>query len=192
MNNIGLFFGSFNPVHIGHLALANYIVENSNLNEIWFVVSPQNPFKKSNDLIDTKHRITMLELCVNNYSKFKVSAIEQELPSPSYSYVTLRELRKLHPANNFSIIMGSDNLELLMKWKNIDEIIKNHKIIVYPRPGYPIINHDDVPNLDIVEAPVFNIDSTRIRKGILEGKNYSFLVPINAYSYITKNNLYSN
>ncbi|WP_282037404.1 nicotinate (nicotinamide) nucleotide adenylyltransferase [Saccharicrinis aurantiacus] len=192
MNNIGLFFGSFNPVHIGHLALANYIVENSNLNEIWFVVSPQNPFKKSNDLIDTKHRITMLELCVNNYSKFKVSAIEQELPSPSYSYVTLRELRKLHPDNNFSIIMGSDNLELLMKWKNIDEIIKNHNIIVYPRPGYPIINHDKVPNLDIVEAPVFNIDSTRIRKGILEGKNYGFLVPKNAYSYITKNNLYSN
>lgn len=186
----GLFFGSFNPVHIGHLALANYIAENSELDEVWFIVSPQNPFKKSSDLIDTKHRINMLELCIKKYPKFKVNGIELELPTPSYTYITLQSLRQKYPTHNFSVIMGSDNFALLSKWKNSSDIIKQHPIIVYPRPEYPIVIDKKIKDLNIIEAPVFNIDSTSIRKGIKTHKDYRFLVPEKAYEYILTHKLY--
>ena len=188
--NTGLFFGSYNPVHVGHLALANYIVENTELDEIWFVVSPQNPFKNSEDLIDAADRIKMLELSIDSYNKFKVCDIELNLPTPSFSYRTIKELYKQYPSHNFSIIMGSDNLLTLDRWKNIDEILKLCAIKVYPRPEYPI-NKSNLPgSIEVVEAPVFNIASTTIRNGIKQGKNYSFLIPQKAFDYILKKGLY--
>ena len=188
--NIGLYFGSFNPVHVGHLALANYIVENSILDEIWFIVSPQNPYKSKSDLIEALHRVNMLEASITNYSKFKVCDIELNLPTPSYSYTTLRELSKIHPTYNFTIIMGSDNLKELDRWKNIDEIINNYNILVYPRPGYEIKPDELNQNISSIDAPVFDIDSTTIRKGLKEGKNYPFMIPKEAHQYIYSNNLY--
>jgi len=188
--HIGLFFGSFNPVHVGHLALANYVVENTEIEEIWFVVSPQNPFKKSNDLLETKHRIKILELSIKRYEKFKVTDIELGLPTPSYTYYTLRELRNIHPEKHFTIIIGSDNLVNLSRWKNATEILEQNSVLVYPRPNYPINVKDLSKSIRIIEAPVFNIDSTSIRKGLNKGKNYCYLIPNEAYKYILKNNFY--
>lgn len=188
--NIGLFFGSFNPIHVGHLALSNYIVENTIIEEIWFVVSPQNPFKQSNDLLEAKQRIKLLELSIKKYDKFKVKDIELGLPTPSYSYHTLRELRKINPEVHFTIIMGSDNLENLSKWKNVDEILNQNSVLVYPRTNYPLNKNTLSKSIDTIEAPVFNIDSTTIRKGLKEGKNYCFLIPNKAYKYIVRNHLY--
>ncbi len=187
---IGLFFGSFNPVHVGHLALANFIVEQTNIDELWFVVSPQNPFKKSHHLIDATHRVQMLQHAIDSYSKFKVCDIELQLPTPSYTYKTLQELREKYSQTDFSIIMGSDNLEMLNKWAHIDEIIQHHSFLVYPRPGYPIVNHPKIKNIKVVEAPVFNIDSTTIRDGFRQHKDYRFLIPTEAYNYIHEHQLY--
>ncbi len=190
-NNIGLYFGSFNPVHVGHLALANFIVENSELDEIWFIVSPQNPYKSLSLLAGASHRVNMLELSIKNYSKFKVCDIELSLPTPSYTYATLRELSNSHPDFNFTIIIGGDNLADLKRWKNTEEILNKYAFLVYPRPGYDINKDELNENINIVYAPVFDIDSTTIRKGISEGKNYSYLIPKEAHNYIINNKLYN-
>ncbi len=187
--NIGLYFGSFNPVHVGHLALANYIVENTHLDYIWFVVSPQNPFKKNSDLAKAEYRLKMLKDSVKGYDRFVVCDIELQLPTPSYTYLTLRELSNRY-SHNFTIIMGADNLPYLERWKNASEIIANHSFIVYPRPGYNIKDEYIIGNTTIIDAPVFNIDSSTIRKDISEGKNYRFLIPKEAYLFIQENNLY--
>lgn len=189
-NRIGLFFGSFNPVHVGHLALANFIAENTGLSQIWFIVSPQNPFKEENDLADTILRIKMLEASVRDYTKFKICDIELSLPTPSYTYLTLKELQKLYPDYNFTIIMGSDNLQQLHRWNSAEQIAQDYDLIIYPRPGFKIDNKHLNLRLEIIEAPVFNIDSTTIRQGIKLGKNYEFMVPKEAYDYIVKNGLY--
>lgn len=189
--HIGLFFGSFNPVHVGHLALANFIAENSTLDEIWFVVSPQNPFKDAKGLLNASHRVKMLELAIKRYHRFKVCDIELKLPTPSYSYKTLQQLGKLHPNKYFTIIMGSDNLATLNRWVNIEEILSKHKVMVYPRPEYEINPNHLTQQIEKIEAPVFNIDSTTIRKGLKVGKNYSFLIPEQTYSYILKEELYT-
>ncbi|MCW3804686.1 nicotinate (nicotinamide) nucleotide adenylyltransferase [Plebeiibacterium marinum] len=188
--NTGLFFGSFNPVHVGHLALANYIIENTELEEIWFVVSPQNPFKQSHDLIAAEHRIKMLELSIENDTRFKICDIELNLPIPSYSYKTIRELYKLYPDHSFSIIMGSDNLLSLSRWKNIEDILQRCPIKVYPRPEYPIGKIALNASIEVIEAPVFNIASTTLRKGIKQGKDYRYLLPQQAFEYIKLNGLY--
>ncbi|HEX7868942.1 MAG TPA: nicotinate (nicotinamide) nucleotide adenylyltransferase, partial [Chryseobacterium sp.] len=133
MKKIGLFFGSFNPIHIGHLILANYILENSDMNELWFVVSPQNPFKEKKSLLNDHNRLEMVELAIKNYPEMRASNIEFSLPTPSYTIDTLTYLKEKHPDYSFSLIMGEDNLESLHKWKNSDLLVKNHHIIVYPR-----------------------------------------------------------
>ncbi len=189
-NRIGLFFGSFNPVHVGHLALANFIAENTDLYQIWFILSPQNPFKEENDLANTALRMKMLEASVRGYPKFKVCDIELNLPTPSYTYLTLKELEKIYPDFSFTIIMGSDNVQQLHRWNNAEQIAKDYDLMIYPRPGFKIENKHLSLRLEIVEAPVFNIDSTTIRQGIKLGKNYEFLVPKEAYGYIVKNGLY--
>jgi nicotinate-nucleotide adenylyltransferase len=189
-HNIGLYFGSFNPVHVGHLALANYLVENSAIDELWFVVSPQNPHKHVNDLLDAQHRVKMLQLAIEEYDAFKVCTIELDLPTPSYSYKTLRELSVKYPHYQFTLIMGGDNLPKLSIWKNADEILNNYSILVYPRPNYPIDKSHLKSNIMLIEAPVFNIDSTAIRKGLHEGKRYPYLIPSKAYQYIVENKLY--
>ncbi len=190
LKHIGLFFGSFNPVHVGHLALANYIAENSEIDEIWFVVSPQNPFKESDELIDAEHRVNMLQESINQYPRFKVCDIELNLPTPSYTYNTLNKLTELYPNYNFSIIMGSDNLINLNRWRNVDEIMKLCSIKIYPRPEYPILKELITNSISVIDAPVFDISSTLIRKGLSEGKNYSYLIPKKAHDYIVKHGLY--
>lgn len=187
---VGLFFGSFNPVHVGHLALANFIAENTDLFEIWFVVSPQNPFKEENELAETSMRLKMLEASIRAYPKFKICDIELNLPTPSYTYLTLKELQKRYPHFNFTLIMGSDNLQQLHRWNNAEQIAQNYDVMIYPRPGFSIENKHLSLKLEIIEAPVFNIDSTTIRQGIKLGKNYEFMVPKEAYDYIVKNGLY--
>ncbi len=188
--HIGLFFGSFNPVHVGHLALANFIAENCDINEIWFVVSPQNPFKESTDLIQAEHRVNMLHESIHDYPKFKVCDIELNLPTPSYTYNTLNELIHQNPDVSFTIIMGSDNLIMLEKWRNIDDIMQMCNIFIYPRPGFPVSAELIKNNMTVIEAPVFDISSTLIRDGLSEEKNYSFLVPKKAHDYIVTHGLY--
>ncbi len=187
---IGLYFGSYNPVHVGHLALANFIAENMDLDEIWFVISPHNPFKDSAGLIDAEHRVQMLNIAIQDYKKFKLCDLELTLPKPSYSYKTIREIKKLHPHHDLSIIMGSDNVINIHKWKNIDDILEYCTIIVYPRPGYPVDKDIHDSNIHFIEAPVFDIESTLIRKGIAEGKDYRFLLPYSVFDYIQIHKLY--
>jgi len=190
MIKTGLFFGSFNPVHVGHLALANYIIENTDLEEVWFIVSPQNPFKDATDLIEPEHRIKMLKNAIGNYPHFKINEMELKLPTPSYTYKTIGELKKSYPDHTYTIIMGSDNFEHLHRWKNVEYVIETCPIIVYPRPGYEIDYHQLTDTITSIDAPVFNIDSTSIRAGILTGKDYRFLMPLGTMEYITEHNLY--
>ncbi|MBP7357412.1 MAG: nicotinate-nucleotide adenylyltransferase, partial [Cloacibacterium sp.] len=133
MKKIGLFFGSFNPIHIGHLILANYILENSDMEELWLVVSPQNPFKEKKSLLNDHNRLDMVQLAVKNYPKMRASNIEFSLPKPSYTIDTLTYLKEKYPNYSFALIMGEDNLESLPKWKNSEKLIADYQIIVYPR-----------------------------------------------------------
>ena len=134
--NIGLYFGSFNPIHIGHLIIAEYMIENSDLDEIWFVVSPSNPLKKKESLLDERQRLYMVNIAIEDDARFRSSDIEFKLPYPSYTCVTLAHLTERYPEKNFSLIMGEDNLENIEKWKNYEFILNNFHIYTYPRAGY--------------------------------------------------------
>ena len=190
---IGLFFGSFNPIHIGHLILANYIVEYSDIDELWFVVSPQNPFKSKKTLLNDYIRLEMEELATKNYPNMKVSNIEFSLPKPSYTIDTLTYLKDKYPQHSFAIIMGEDNLETLHKWKNADFLVDNHLIIVYPR----VFNHQEKKskyqnheNIRFVQAPIIELSATEIRDMIKSKKNYRPMLPPEVYEYIEKNWFY--
>lgn len=188
--NTGLLFGSFNPIHIGHLVLANYILEYSHLDEIWFVISPQNPFKNSDELITENHRLQMVEIAIQKEPRFKACDVEFDLPRPSYTIHTLEKLQKNNPLNRFTIIMGGDNLLSIDRWKNASEILSKFPVIVYPRPGF---NNDKLPEgakIQIVEAPLLDISSTLIRDGVAAGKNLHFLMPEGVFQYIEKHGLY--
>ncbi|MCT4646652.1 MAG: nicotinate (nicotinamide) nucleotide adenylyltransferase [Carboxylicivirga sp.] len=190
MKKVGLFFGSFNPLHIGHLALANYMLEFENQDEIWFVVSPQNPFKRSEDLLQTDLRIEMVRLATNEQSSYRVEDIELGLPIPSYTIDTLQALKLKYNNCSFSIIMGADNILRINQWKSADEIINNHSILVYPRPGYPV-NVNDLPvNCKLTEAPMVEIASSDIRKWIKEGRKLPYLLPQAVYRFIQSMGLY--
>ena len=188
-NEIILFFGSFNPVHIGHLAIANYIVEFVNIHEFWFVVTPQNPLKKTTNLLTDRERQYMVELAINKFPKFKVSDIEFYLPKPNYTINTLAHLQEKYPAKNFSLLIGADNLESFPKWKNYEQILKNHKIYVYKRPNYDLPNYENA-NIEILNAPQIEISSSFIREGIKKNKDVRFFLPETVYNYILKMNYY--
>lgn len=193
MKKIGLFFGSFNPIHIGHLILANYILENSDMNELWFVVSPQNPFKEKKSLLNDRNRLDMVELAIKNYPDMRASNIEFSLPTPSYTIDTLTYLKEKHPDYSFSLIMGEDNLGSLHKWKNVDLLIKNHHIIVYPRvfegdkKDSKYINHE---NISLVKAPVIELSATEIRNMIKQGKNIRPMLPPEVFEYLDGSSFY--
>ncbi|OQX96335.1 MAG: nicotinic acid mononucleotide adenylyltransferase [Bacteroidetes bacterium 4572_128] len=188
---IGLYFGSFNPVHIGHMAIANYIVEYSDLKQIWFIPSPQNPFKKKENLLNYHHRYELLNLAIDdNFGIFKLSDIEFKMPQPSYTINTTRTLKEKYPNFEFSILMGSDNLQNFHKWKNYKEILKDHNLYVYPRPNFPIENLEFSEKIKIIKSPLMEISSTFIRKAIKNGKNVYYFLPHKVYKYIKKNAIY--
>ena len=187
MKKIGLFFGSFNPIHIGHLILANYILENSDMDELWFVVSPQNPFKEKKSLLKDHNRLDMVQLAIKNYPKMKASNVEFSLPQPSYTIDTLTYLHEKYPDYSFALIMGEDNLDGLTKWKNSETLIKNHQIIVYPRSfegekkDNEYLQHE---NISLIQAPVIEISATQIRNMIKEGKNARPMLPPEVFEYL--------
>lgn len=187
MKKVGLFFGSFNPIHIGHLILANYILENSDMDELWFVVSPQNPFKDKKSLLKDHSRLDMVQLAIKNYPKMRASNVEFSLPKPSYTIDTLTYLHEKFPDYAFALIMGEDNLDGLSKWKNSDTLIKNHQIIVYPRAfdgekkDHEYLQHE---NISLIQAPVIEISATEIRNMIKAGKNVRPMLPPEVFEYL--------
>ncbi|SFJ06732.1 nicotinate-nucleotide adenylyltransferase [Kaistella treverensis] len=191
MKKIGLFFGSFNPIHIGHLILANYILENTDMDELWFVVSPQNPFKEKKSLLKDHNRLDMVQLAVKNYPKMRASNIEFSLPIPSYTIDTLSYLKEKHPDYNFALIMGEDNLKSLSKWKNAETMIENYQIIVYPRLTSGLPENASVhPNISLIKAPIIELSATEIRKMLKDGKNVRPMLPPEVFEYLDGSNFY--
>ncbi len=193
MKKIGLYFGTFNPIHIGHLTIANHMVEFSDLDEIWMVVTPHNPFKKKSSLLDNQHRYNMVYEATKDYPKIKPSDIEFKLPQPNYTINTLAHLEEKYDDNyRFSLIMGEDNLKGFHKWKNYDVILENYSIYVYPRISEGVIDHQfkNHNKIEQVAAPIMEISSTFIRKNILAGKNIMPLLPAAVWKYIDEMNFY--
>jgi len=189
---IGLYFGSFNPIHIGHLIIANQLVENSDLDQIWFVVTPHNPFKKKSTLLDNHQRLEMVYLATKDYDKLKESNIEFNLPQPNYTINTLTYLQEKYENHEFSLIMGEDNLKSFHKWKNYEVILENHNIYVYPRisEGKIDTQFNNHKKIHRVKAPIMEISSTMIRKAIKEAKNVKPLIPQNVWEYLDEMNFY--
>jgi len=190
---IGLYFGSFNPIHIGHLILASYIVQNSDLRKIWFVVSPLNPLKKQSSLADNNTRYHLVQLAVEDNPLFEVSNVEFTLPLPSYTINTLRFLSNKYPTKEFAILMGEDNLNTIDKWKDYQQILQNYSIYVYPRKDElkqkTKVNFSNY-NITVVDAPLINISASYIRSLIREGKSIQYFVTDKVYKEIAKSNLY--
>lgn len=189
-NKIGLFFGSFNPVHVGHLIIGNYMATQTDLKEVWLVVSPQNPLKKKNSLARDFDRLHLVRLAIEDCPNLKASNIEFDLPKPSYTIDTLTYLSEQHPDKDFVLIMGGDNIRTLHKWKNYEQILKHYEIYVYQRPNYDLgglATHDSVK---IFEAPLMQISASYIRMCIKEGNSIQYLVPQPVFEYINSSNLY--
>lgn len=192
----GLYFGSFNPIHIGHMAIANYIYEYSDLDELWFVVSPQNPLKKKSSLLADHHRMRLVEIAIENDNRFRASDIESKLPVPSYTIDTLTWLSEKHPARTFELIMGSDNLLTIHKWKNAGILTRSYKIIVYPRdthnsqPGESARELITTSDIEIVDAPKIEISGTFIREAIADGKDIRHFLPPGVWQYAREMHFY--
>lgn len=188
---IGLFFGSFNPIHIGHLIIANTIYEYSDLNEIWFVVSPQNPHKRnSKSLIHEFDRLDMVELAIEDQPNFKALDIEFRMPKPNYTIDTLIYLQEKYPDHKFSLIIGEDNLTSFTSWKNYQMILDHYGLIVYPRPSSRQSNVKNHPNVKLIEAPRLDISASFIRKCIRDNKSVRYLVPEKVLQFIRDRKLY--
>lgn len=188
--HIGLFFGSFNPIHIGHMALANYMVEFTDMDQVWFVISPHNPLKQKASLLHQNQRLYMVNVAIEDDERFKSSTIEFDLPQPSYTINTLVHLKEKYPKHKFSLIIGQDNLENFHKWKNYEEILKNYKLYVYPRPGAAKTDLDIHPNVVLTQAPYIEISSTFIRDALKNKKDIRHFLPEKAWKYIDEMNLY--
>lgn len=189
---VGLFFGTFNPIHTGHLIIANHMAEYSDLEEIWLVVTPHNPHKKKSTLLDNHHRLEMVYRACETYEKLKPSNIEFGLPQPNYTVNTLAHLQEKYPTNDFCLIMGEDNLRSFHKWKNSDVILENHEIYVYPRISNGDIaeRYKDHPKINRIDAPIVEISSTFIRKSIKDSKNVRPLLAAKVWEYIDQMNFY--
>ena len=189
--NVGLYFGSFNPIHTGHLIIASYVLEKAELDQIWFVVTPHNPFKQQTSLLNEYDRLHLVRLAVEKEPKFKAVDIEFRLPRPSYTIDTLQYLEEKYPQHAFSIIIGSDSFQNLDKWKNADVLMKRYPFLVYNRPD--IIARKDLPvKAFFMDAPLLQISATHIRNQIKEGKSIRYLVPDNVLEYIEQNGYYKH
>ena len=186
---IGLFFGSFNPFHIGHKVIGSYLTQFTDLNQLWFVVSPQNPLKEKSSLLDQNHRYQIIDREIDQDVNLSVSNIEFSLPQPSYTIDTLIHLSEKHPNDNFVLIMGSDNLKNINKWKNYNEILDNYQIYVYPRNNYEV--NEFHKNITVIkDVPKMEISASFIRNAIKMGKDVSSLIPQHAFKYIEEMNFY--
>ena len=189
---IGLYFGTFNPIHIGHLIIANHMAEYSDLEQVWFVVTPQSPFKIKASMLDNHDRFEMVYRATADYPKLRANDIEFGMPQPNYTINTLTYLQEKFPMHEFALIMGEDNLKSLHKWKNYELILANHHIYVYPRLSESPIEtqFDQHPKIHLVAAPIMELSSTFIRKSIKAGKNIKPMLPENVWEYLDEMNFY--
>ncbi len=187
---VGLFFGSFNPVHNGHLMIANYMLEFSDLEKIMFIVSPQNPFKNKKSLLPDYHRLRLINQAIEYHNKYIASDIEFKMPRPSYTIDTLAYLSERYPQKNFVLIMGSDNLYSFKKWKNWEIILQNYELYVYPRPGYKDAELKTHNKIKFIDAPLIEVSSSMIRKAIKEKKDVRFFMPEKSYLYMREMHFY--
>ncbi len=187
---IGLFFGSFNPIHTGHMVLANYMLEFTDLERIWFVVTPHNPLKKKATLLSDVQRLALVRAAIGENPKYKASNIEFSLPQPSYTVNTLAHLEEKYPNDEFALIMGSDNIESLNKWKNFEVILERYKIYVYPRPGFAGGEFAKHKSVVMTDAPQMSISSTMIREAIKAKKNMQYFMPEGAWKYCEEMHFY--
>jgi nicotinate-nucleotide adenylyltransferase len=187
---IGLFFGSFNPVHNGHLIIANYVCETTDLDKVWMVVSPQNPFKEKQSLLNEYDRLHLIKLAIESNNNLRTSDIEFKLPKPSYTIDTLTHLKEKYPEHTFSLIMGGDNLQSLHKWKNYELILKNHDIYVYKREGALENPFADNACVHFLDVPLLDISATFIRENIQQGRSMQYFLPDRVWEYVRDYNLY--
>ncbi len=187
---IGLFFGSFNPIHVGHMVIANYMLEYTDLERIWFVVSPQNPLKIKSSLLDERQRLHMVNLAIGDSNKYKASNIEFKLPQPSYTINTLTHLHEKYPQHEFVLIMGSDNLKSFHKWKNHEEILKQYELYVYPRANDKADDFEKHRKVKLVNAPLMEISSTAIRSAVKEKRDLRYFVAEPVWEYLRAMHFY--
>lgn len=184
---VGLYFGSFNPIHLGHLIIANSVINSSRVKQVWFIVSPQNPFKETGSLLNEYDRLHLVKCAIETNPAFRASDIEFKLPRPSYTIDTLTYLSEKYPENDFTIILGSDSFQNINKWKNSDILVRDYSFLVYERPGFEIVKHH---NAYILQAPLLEISATQIRQLIKEGKSIQYLVSDTVKQEIEKNSFY--
>lgn len=190
MKKVGIYSGSFNPIHHGHVMLANYLVEFSDLDELWFVVSPQNPLKEKAELLDDAKRLKMVQLAVGDDPRFHVSDIEMHLSRPSYTINTLSALSKQHPDCQFVFICGMDSLQNLNRWYQYQSILDNYELLVFPREGYDGGELIDHPSVTVLKTPILEISSTFIRQCVKEGRDVRHFMPEKAFQYLQENGFY--
>jgi nicotinate-nucleotide adenylyltransferase len=189
---IGLFFGSFNPVHIGHLIIAEFMATHTDLQKVWMVVSPHNPHKPKKSLARDYDRLHLVDLAVSDNARIEPSGVEFGLPKPSYTIDTLAFLKEKYPEHSFSLIMGGDNLATLQTWKNAEIILRDYQIYVYNRPSYALGELATHPNVHLFDAPLLEISATMVRTWIKEGKSVRYLLPEPVFDYLNASNIYKN
>jgi len=187
--HIGLYFGSFNPIHTGHLIIANHVLNNSSVDKIWFVLSPHNPLKEAHNLLNEYDRLHLAELAISDNPKFRASNVEFHLPRPSFTIDTLTYLQEKFPHEEFSVIMGGDSFQNIHRWKNYEQLLLRYKLIVYNRPGFTV-KQPEQATVTVMDAPLLDISSTFIRKQIKEGKSARYLLPDKVWEYISDNRYY--